>query len=116
MSSHPGYAGDLGTGPLSGSKDSSDQQTHATDFYPAIVVKGLRSYARTMGPEGSGHGKFPTPSPDSPFYMPPPSSKALRWSIVLCLIGPFLLAFCAFEFALAHQWAGLGRAIRRVFP
>ena len=28
-------------------------------------------------------------------------------SIVLCLVGPFLLAFCAFEFALAHQWAGL---------
>src|SRR5664280_781788 len=25
MSSHPGYAGDLGTGPLSGSKVSSDQ-------------------------------------------------------------------------------------------
>lgn len=39
--------------------------------------------------------------------MPPPSSKALRWSIVLSLVGPFLLAFSAFEFALAHQWAGL---------
>ena len=60
-----------------------------------------------MRPKSSGQGKVPTPSPDSPFYMPPPSSKALRWSIVLCLVGPFLLAFCAFEFALAHQWAGL---------
>ena len=70
-------------------------------------MKEPRSYARAMRPESSGHGKLPTPSPDSPFYMPPPSSKALRWSIVLSLVGPFLLAFSAFEFALAHQWAGL---------
>ena len=107
MSSHPGYAGDLGTGPWSGSKVSSDQQPHATDFYPAIVVKEPRSYASDEAPKEQRPRKLPTRSPDSPFYMPPPSSKALRWSIVLCPIGPFLLAFSAFEFALAHQWAGL---------
>lgn len=51
------------------------------------------------------------PSPDSPFYVPPPSSKALRWSIPLCLLGPLLLAFCAFEFALSHVWVGLAFAL-----
>jgi hypothetical protein len=71
------------------------------------VVKEPRSYARTMRPKNSGQGKLPTPNSDSPFYMPPPSSKALRWSMVLCLIGPFLFASAAFEFARAHQWAGL---------
>ena len=70
-------------------------------------MKESRSYARAVRPESSGQGKVQTPSPDSPFYMPPPSSKALRLSIVLCLVGPLLLAFAAFEFALAHQWAGL---------
>jgi len=36
--------------------------------------------------------------------VPPPSSKALRWSIVLCLIGPFVLALAVIESALAHEW------------
>jgi hypothetical protein len=43
--------------------------------------------------------------------MPPPSSKALRWSIVLCLIGPFLFASAAFGFARAHEWTGLAIAL-----
>jgi hypothetical protein len=60
-----------------------------------------------MGPESAGHGWIPAAGPDSRFYVPPPSSKALRWSIVLCLIGPFLFASAAFEFALADEWAGL---------
>jgi len=74
-------------------------------------VKEPRSYARTMRPKSSGQGKLPTPSSDSPFYMPPPSSKALRWSIVLCLIGPFLLACAAFEAATAHDWTVLAIAL-----
>lgn len=65
------------------------------------------SYARTMRPESSAHGEIPAPSPDSPFYVPPPSSNALRWSLAFCLIGPVLLASVAFESALADQWAGL---------
>jgi len=36
--------------------------------------------------------------------VPPPSSKALRWSIVFCLIGPFVFALAALESALAHEW------------
>ena len=60
-----------------------------------------------MRPKSSGEGEIPALAPDSPFYVPPPSSKALRWSIALCLVGPFLLAFSAFEFALAHEWTGL---------
>jgi len=34
-------------------------------------------------PKSSVHGKIPVPSPDLPFYLPPPISKALRWSILL---------------------------------
>jgi hypothetical protein len=43
--------------------------------------------------------------------MPPPSSKALRWSIVLCLIGPFLFACATFESARAHDWTVLAIAL-----
>ena len=64
-----------------------------------------------MRPKSSGQGKLPTPSSDSPFYMPPPSSKALRWSIVLCLIGPFLFVCAAFESARAHDWTVLAIAL-----
>jgi len=74
-------------------------------------VKEPRSYARTMRPKNSGQGKLPTPNSDSPFYMPPPSSKALRWSIVLCLIGPFLFASAAFEAARARDWTVLAIAL-----
>jgi hypothetical protein len=71
-------------------------------------VKDPLSYARTICPKSSGHGKIPAPSPDSPFYVPPPSSKALRWAIVFCLIGPSLFASAAFESALARvEWTGL---------
>jgi len=58
-------------------------------------------------PKSSGQGKLPAPSSDSPFHVPPPSSKALRWSIVLCLICPFLFACAAFESARAHDWGVL---------
>ena len=64
-----------------------------------------------MRPKRSGQGKLPTPSSDSPFYMPPPSSKALRWSIVLCLIGPFLFGCAAFKSARAHDWTVLAIAL-----
>ena len=64
-----------------------------------------------MRPNGSGHGKLPVPSPDSPFYSPPASSKALRWSIVLCLIGPFLFGCAAFKSARAHDWTVLAIAL-----
>jgi hypothetical protein len=97
---------------MSASKVSSDQQHQVTDFYPGTVVKEPRSYPRTMRPKNSGQGKLPTPNSDSPFYMPPPSSKALRWSIVLCLIGPFLFACAAFESARAHDWTVLGGGCR----
>jgi len=60
-----------------------------------------------MRPKSSGHGRIPTPGPDSHFYVQPASSKALRWSIVLSLIGPAVLAFAVLEFALAHEWTGL---------
>jgi hypothetical protein len=60
-----------------------------------------------MRPKSSGHGRIPTPGPDSRFYVPPASSKALRWSIVFSLVGPAVLAFAVFEFALAHEWTGL---------
>ncbi len=29
----------------------------------------------------------------------------------MCLFGPLLLAFCAFEFALSHEWVGLAFAL-----
>ena len=77
------------------------------EIFEKIMPAGSLSYSRTMRPKSSGEGEFPAAAPDSPFYLPPPSSKALRWSITLCLVGPFLLAFSAFEFALAHQWTGL---------
>jgi hypothetical protein len=97
--------------PMSGSKVSSDQQHQVTELHQETIVKEPRSYARPMRPKNSGQGEFPTPSSDSPFYMPPPSSKALRWSIVLCFIGPFVLASAAFEFARAHDWIGLAIAL-----
>ena len=64
------------------------------------------AYSQTMGLK-SGQGEIPAPAPGSPFYVPPPSNKALRWSIAFCLFGPVLFAFVAFEFALAHDWTGL---------
>jgi hypothetical protein len=70
-----------------------------------------QGYARTMRRTMSGPSKLRAPNPDSPFYVPPPSTKALRWSIPLCLFGPLLLAFCAFEFALSHEWVGLAFAL-----
>jgi hypothetical protein len=73
----------------------------------AVRVKEPQSYAWSRRPKSSGHGKTPAPSPDSPFYVPPPSSKALRWSNVFCLIGPFLFASAASESALAHGWTVL---------
>jgi hypothetical protein len=60
-----------------------------------------------MRSKSSGEGEIPAASPDSPFYVPPPSAKALRWSIAFCLFGPVLFAFVALEFALAHEWTGL---------
>ena len=60
-----------------------------------------------MRPKSSGHGRIPLPGPDSRFYVPPASSKALRWSIVFFLIGPAVLAFAVFEFAVVHEWTGL---------
>jgi hypothetical protein len=43
--------------------------------------------------------------------VPPASSKALRWSIVFFLIGPAVLVFAVFGFALAHEWTGLAIAL-----
>ena len=60
-----------------------------------------------MRANGSGHGKLPVPSPDSPFYSPPASSKALRWSIIFFLIGPAFLAAMVFAFAVAQEWTWL---------
>ncbi|MEP7192314.1 MAG: hypothetical protein ABI903_05560 [Actinomycetota bacterium] len=60
-----------------------------------------------MRPRSSGHEKIPVPGPDSRFFVPQASSKALRWSIVFFLVGPAVLAFAVFEFALAREWTGL---------
>jgi hypothetical protein len=70
-------------------------------------MKDPLSYSRAMRPKSSGHGRIPIPGPGSRFYVPPASSKALHWSIVFSLIGPAVLAFAVFEFALAHEWTGL---------
>jgi hypothetical protein len=84
-----------------------EPKPQVTDPYPAIVVKELRFYARAMRPKSRDQGKPLRPNPESPFYVPPPSSNALRWSLVIFLLGPALLAGAAIEFALAHQWTGL---------
>lgn len=55
-------------------------------------------------PENRGQEEFPVPSPGSAFYLPPTSSRALRWSVVLFLLGPLFLAFAAIESVLAHEW------------
>jgi hypothetical protein len=68
-----------------------------------------------MPRKSSGPWKRTAPSPDSRFYVPPPSSKALRWSIVFCLLGPSIFAFTAFECALSHEWAGLVVALVALF-
>src|ERR1035437_6956519 len=68
-----------------------------------------------MRRKSSGPWKMTSPSPDSPFYVPPPSSKALRWSIVFCLFGPFIFAFTAFECVLSDEWAGLVLALVVLF-
>ena len=68
-----------------------------------------------MRRKSSGPWKMTAPSPDSPFYVPPPSSKALRWSIVFCLLGPFIFAFTAFECVLSDEWAGLVLALVVLF-
>lgn len=89
---------------MSGPRSSSDE---GPGSLPLLVMKDPLSYPRAMRPKSSGHGRIPTPGPDSHFYVQPASSKALRWSIVLSLIGPAVLAFAVLEFALAHEWTGL---------
>ncbi len=44
------------------------------------------------------------PGPDSPFYVPPPSIKALRWSIVILLVTPTVLAFATLLAAFDRNW------------
>jgi hypothetical protein len=39
--------------------------------------------------------------------MPPASSKALRWSIIVFVLSPAVLVFAAIWAALAHEWIGL---------
>jgi hypothetical protein len=68
-----------------------------------------------MRRKSSGPWKLTTPSPSSPYYVPPPSSKALRWSIVFCLIGPLIFAFTAFESVLSHEWTGLVLSLVALF-
>jgi hypothetical protein len=64
------------------------------------------------GPEGGiGHGQFPVPSPGSRFYQPPASSKALRWSIVIFLMGPLVLGFLVIDSARTHDWTALAFAL-----
>jgi hypothetical protein len=68
-----------------------------------------------MRRKSSGPWNLTAPSPDSRFYVPPPSSKALRWSIIFCLLGPFIFAFTAFECVLSHEWAALVLALVVLF-
>ena len=44
------------------------------------------------------------PAPDSPFYVPPASDRALRWSIVILLIIPVVLAVAVFVAAMHQDW------------
>jgi uncharacterized membrane protein YgcG len=60
-----------------------------------------------MRPKSSGQGRIPVPGPESRFYVPPASSKALRWSIVIFLLGPAVLVFAVFWAASTHEWTGL---------
>ena len=42
--------------------------------------------------------------PDSPFYVPPPSSRALRWSIAVRLVLPTVLAVVVVMSAVGRHW------------
>jgi hypothetical protein len=50
------------------------------------------------------HPKFPLPGPDSPFFVTPVSDKALRWYVVVLLIGPAVLLAAIVAAMLTEQW------------
>jgi hypothetical protein len=51
------------------------------------------------------------PGPDSPFYVPPPSTRALRWLIGIFLLSPAVLVFAVVMAALEGDATLVGMAL-----
>ena len=55
-------------------------------------------------PEAGKDPKFPLPGPKSRFFVAPASDKALRWYVVVLLIGPAVLLAAIVAATLTKQW------------
>lgn len=55
-------------------------------------------------PEVGKNPKFPAPGPESRFFVAPASDKALRWYVVVLLIGPAVLLAAIVAATITRQW------------
>lgn len=61
--------------------------------------------------------RWKTPPPvGSPFYLAPPSSKALRWTIVILLVIPGILAVVVVAAAFMRDWGAVAVAVAVAVP
>jgi hypothetical protein len=84
-----------------------DDADNSGDENPETVDAGHDERRRAGGDGRWTERASTSPGPDSPFYVRPPSSRLLRWSIVVRLILPTVLAVVVVLTALGRNWLEL---------